>query len=267
MNDDLRRRWDAFAEDFEKHFERATLQVGRTLVAHGRLDSARQVLELGGGAGGLSLELLPRLHRDARLTCTDFSPEMVRRARQRLPEQVRVLEADAQALPFEEASFDRVFANMNLMIVPDTDAALSETARVLQPGGIYLFSVWGEPERSHQMRVLPELMEQMGLEMPTPPRSNFHLSDAAALRARLKAAGFDRVLTGNQVISLGLLSGQEYAAMMLENHPSVRQLVAELPPDTAESLRRALVQRVEQLMDAGSLVGLDCLFGVARRAS
>ncbi len=265
MSQDLRDTWDAFAESFERHFERATLQVLRTLVEHGRLGQARDVLELGGGAGGGGLEILARLPAEARFTCTDLSPQMVLRARRRLPQRVEVLEADAQALPFSDGAFDRVVANLNLMIVPDTDRALAETARVLRPGGLYLFSVWGEPERSHQVRVVPELLVELGLPHEVPARSNFHLSAEGPLRARVRAAGFDRVLCAHQQIGVGVLSGEEYAELMLGAHPRVLALLASIRPEQREQLRAAVVQRAEQLLDQGHMLGLDVLWGLARR--
>lgn len=51
----------------------------------------------------------------------------------------RLAEANAEALPFEDASFDTVVSGFVLCSIPDVDAALAEVARVLRPGGRFLF--------------------------------------------------------------------------------------------------------------------------------
>jgi ubiquinone/menaquinone biosynthesis C-methylase UbiE len=73
-----------------------------------------------------------------RLTGVDLSPGMLAVARQRaadLDRTVELREADAQALPFGDASFDTVVCTMSLCSVPDERATIAEMHRVLRPGG------------------------------------------------------------------------------------------------------------------------------------
>ena len=56
-------------------------------------------------------------------------------AASRFDDRVRLVEGDAQALPFEDNSFDRVTISFGIRNIPDRDKALSEIARVLKPGG------------------------------------------------------------------------------------------------------------------------------------
>jgi ubiquinone/menaquinone biosynthesis C-methylase UbiE len=81
---------------------------------------------------------LPHYPGGIRLTGVDLSPDMLALARSRAEEmgrQVELLEADAQALPFDDATFDTVVCTYALCSVPDDAAAVSEMARVLKPGG------------------------------------------------------------------------------------------------------------------------------------
>ncbi len=67
---------------------------------------------------------------------------MARRLRRRLADsdvQAEVVEAAAERLPFPDASFDTAVFTLVLCTVPDPDAALAETARILRPGGRMLF--------------------------------------------------------------------------------------------------------------------------------
>jgi len=90
-----------------------------------------KVLEVGGGQG----ELAERMQRElgAELEFVDQSERMVELARARGIERAQV--ADAQRLPFRDGVFDTVVAAWMLYHVPDLDRALTEFARVLEPGG------------------------------------------------------------------------------------------------------------------------------------
>jgi ubiquinone/menaquinone biosynthesis C-methylase UbiE len=104
-------------------------------------------LEIGAGTGYFSLNLLQAgIVREA--TCTDISPGMVRTLAlnaARLNLQVRTARADAESLPFPDASFDLVLGHAVLHHLPDLDRAFGEFHRVLRPGGRIIFA--GEPSR------------------------------------------------------------------------------------------------------------------------
>jgi ubiquinone/menaquinone biosynthesis C-methylase UbiE len=92
------------------------------------------VLELGCGAGDLSVQLL---RRGARLTAVDLSPGMVELARRRAPE-ARFLVAPAEDTGLPDESFDRVVGKWVLHHL-DVEAAAREARRLLRPGGRAVF--------------------------------------------------------------------------------------------------------------------------------
>jgi ubiquinone/menaquinone biosynthesis C-methylase UbiE len=107
----------------------------------------RDALEIGAGTGYFTLNLL-RLGAIKRATATDISPGMLATLNQNASElrlNVRTAEAEAERLPFENASFDLVFGHAVLHHIPDLDRGFSEFARVLRPGGTLAFC--GEPSR------------------------------------------------------------------------------------------------------------------------
>ena len=57
-------------------------------------------------------------------------------------------QADALALPFEDAAFDLVCCQFGAMFFPDRTSAYREARRVLKPGGHFLFSVWDRIEEN-----------------------------------------------------------------------------------------------------------------------
>jgi SAM-dependent methyltransferase len=113
----------------------------------GRLRHFDRALELGAGTGYFSLNLLQAGVIGA-ATCTDISQGMVdalQRNADRLGLDVEARTADAEALPFEDGSFDLVFGHAVLHHLPDLDQAWREIHRVLAPGGVAVFA--GEPSR------------------------------------------------------------------------------------------------------------------------
>ncbi len=95
-----------------------------------------RVLEVGCGSAAFWRANVDRIDPSWSLTLTDLSPGMIEAARAALGDRAGYVVADAQDLPFAEASFDVVVANHMLYHVPDRPKALAEIARVLVPGGV-----------------------------------------------------------------------------------------------------------------------------------
>lgn len=130
----VREVWERQAAGYDRQirfFERIQFAGGREWVcsrAHG------VVLEVGVGTG-LNLALYPD---NVTLTGIDLSAAMLAIARTRaegLGRTPDLREADAQALPFADASFDTVTCTLSLCTIPDDRRAVAEMWRVLRPGG------------------------------------------------------------------------------------------------------------------------------------
>jgi ubiquinone/menaquinone biosynthesis C-methylase UbiE len=107
----------------------------------------RRVLELAAGTGALTRALAKHLPADADLVATDLNPPMLEHAaRIGTPRPVRWRPADAQQLPFPDASFDIVVCQFGVMFFPDKGRAFAEARRVLRPGGTLLFNTWDRIE-------------------------------------------------------------------------------------------------------------------------
>ena len=78
------------------------------------------------------------------MTATDLNPPMLEIAAGKIRpgERVTFQPADAQALPFADASFDAVVCQFGIMFYPDRPKWFREVHRVLAPGGHYVFNVW-----------------------------------------------------------------------------------------------------------------------------
>lgn len=97
-----------------------------------------EVLEIGAGTG----KNLPLYGAAERLVALEPDPAMRDRAHMAARESrvpVEMVEGDAMALPFGDASFDTLVFSLVLCTVPDPEQALAEARRVLRPGGTLCF--------------------------------------------------------------------------------------------------------------------------------
>jgi SAM-dependent methyltransferase len=103
-----------------------------------------RVLEIACGTGVVTRQLAVMLGEGAQITATDLNPAMLEQA-QRIPtaRPVTWRAADAMNLPFENGSFDAVVCQFGAMFFPDRPHAYGEVRRVLRPGGVFAFNVWG----------------------------------------------------------------------------------------------------------------------------
>jgi ubiquinone/menaquinone biosynthesis C-methylase UbiE len=186
-----------------------------------------RVLEIAAGTGRVTRHLLEALSGDGELVATDLNEAMLGEARRRLPADARLRwqVADAQVLPFADASFDVVACQFGLMFVPDKPRALQEIRRVLRPGGTLLLSVWDELARNPATELLHGLA---CAEMPADPPSfmltPFSMPDPAALHALATGAGFTHV-TVDTVAQLGEApSATDLAIGFVRGNPLWHQL-------------------------------------------
>ena len=154
---------------------------------------AGEVLELAAGTGIVSRQLRDALPAQTRLVVTDLNPPMLDIARTKFAagEAVEFRQADAMALPFDDASFDAIISQFGVMFFPDKVAAFKESRRVLRPGGNILFNVWGEMAKNPFSLVGHETAAEIFPD--NPPvfyRFPFSYPDPALVSADLEAAGF-----------------------------------------------------------------------------
>jgi ubiquinone/menaquinone biosynthesis C-methylase UbiE len=159
--------------------------------------SPKTVLETAAGSGVVTRALAPMLSPDARYVVTDLNQPMLDHAaaRQGRDDRIKWQKVDAQALPFEDATFDLVCCQFGVMFFPDRPSACREARRVLKPGGTFLFNAWDRIEQNvFAYDVTNSLAEFF---QDDPPRflarmpHGYH--DTALIRSDLAKAGFSNV--------------------------------------------------------------------------
>lgn len=119
---------------------------GQWIMSHYEIGPHFRILELGCGTGDMWKGQLDLLQGGAHLTLTDFSAGMLEQARQNTSgcPNIDYQIVNIQDIPFPDASFDMVIANMMLYHVPDLHKGLSEVRRVLKQGGKFYCATYGE---------------------------------------------------------------------------------------------------------------------------
>jgi ubiquinone/menaquinone biosynthesis C-methylase UbiE len=140
-----------------------TLQiVGEALCEALDLRSGQRVLDVAAGNGNMTLAAARRW---CKVTSTDFVPALLERAKERAAAErleIAFQPADAEALPFADASFDAVVSTFGVMFTPDQDKAAAELLRVCRPGGKIGLANW-TPEG-----MIGKLFKVMGKHLPPP---------------------------------------------------------------------------------------------------
>ena len=129
--------------------------------------SAGAVLETAAGTGRVTRVLAQALPDSVSIVATDLNQAMLDFATaQPGGDRVSWRQADALALPFEGARFDAVVCQFGVMFFPDKPAGYREAARVLKPGGRFLFNVWDAIEANTFALVTTEALSGQFPENP-----------------------------------------------------------------------------------------------------
>lgn len=102
-----------------------------------------RLLDVGAGTGRLLTRLL-KMYPDAAVVGADLAFGMCRTASANLAEAVQLVNADAERLPFADGSFDLVLSTSTFQWLTTLDHAFAEALRVLEPGGLFCFALFGE---------------------------------------------------------------------------------------------------------------------------
>ncbi len=195
-----------------RYAQSAALRAGlnAALIAAAELRPGQAVLDLASGPGVLAREAA-RAMPDGLVVASDIAEQALAEGRRRVPAgKLQFAAADAERLTFRDAAFDRVLCGLGLMFFPAVPRALAEMRRVLKPGGLAVFSVWGEEARAPLVSCALQCIRRI-LPPPKVERlSPFRYGEPALLRQTLEAAGFAGVELHVHVLSCAFDTSQAY---------------------------------------------------------
>src|SRR5215217_6225250 len=149
--------------DYPSMVEQWLLPLGLRLVDACGIGEGMRVLDVAAGSGNASIVAA---QRGASVTASDLTPEMFDAGRSRAESEgveLEWVEADAEKLPFEDASYDVVISSIGAMFAPHHQDVADELARVCRPGGTIGLLSW-TPEG-----MIGELFRTIGPFAPPPP--------------------------------------------------------------------------------------------------
>jgi SAM-dependent methyltransferase len=221
------------AESYDRFMGVHSRQLAPQLVDFAGVRRGDRVLDVGCGPGALTAELVARLHAGS-VAAVDPSHSFVAAAQGRYP-GVDVRRAKAEALPYEEGSFDASLAQLVVHFMTDPVAGLREMARVTRRGGVVAASVWDHA--GGRSPVAPFWQAASDLDLGVPDEAALAGAREGHLAELFEAAGL------RQVEQSVLVARVEYGrfddwweTFELGVGPAGAQLVA-LPPDQRVRLR------------------------------
>lgn len=238
--------WQRVAGKYDSVWSPLTRQFIPYLLTDAQVAAGMSVLDLACGPGYVSAAA-KRL--GAVPTGMDFSENMISIAKAMFPE-ISFTQGDAQNLPFDGCSFDRVLINFGLLHVSHPEQACAEACRVLKLGGNFGFTVWAGPERNPGAKIVNDAIEayaNLDVGLPEGPPKYLY-SQCEECRQILECAGFDgdSMIYETRTVEWHLPDAGFY--FEAERNAGVRTagLLARQSPDASKAIRIALENGIKQ---------------------
>jgi SAM-dependent methyltransferase len=266
-----RQRWQAVAAGWEAHADdlrRDTMPVSMWMVDAIAPQPGHTILDIAAGIGDTGFLAAELIEPGGTLITSDLVPEMLSAAQRRAARlgirNVRFRQIDAEAIDQPAASIDGVLSRWGYMLMPDAEAALRDTRRILKPGARVALAAWADPDANPWAAVPVRELIRRGLAEPIPPGpGQFAWSEEGVIAETLEAAGF--------------VEHEVEAIDFTLRHPSVRawwqtgrdmsqrigDAAARMRPGDEDELVAALAERAAQWTAADGSVALPARTWVA----
>ena len=191
-------------------------------------NGVEKVVELAAGTGILSRKLRDKLPPKTQLLITDLNPPMLDVAKGKFSdrENVEFSVANAMDLPFDDDVFDLMVCQFGVMFFPDKPASYKEAARVLKPGGRYVFNVWSAMSENPFSKMANDVAAQF---FPSDPPSfykvPFHYGDPEGVRADLAAGGWSEVEHQTIQFSKTITDPEAFATALVYGNPLIDEII------------------------------------------
>lgn len=199
MKQRVKQGYDGVFSDHVNHYD----EVGAELQTRSALEQlkdvdvrGKRVLDIGGGTGVASFLLLR--HGAQSVVCGDISEQMLTCARSNAEQEgfgsdrIEFRLLDAEALPYDDSSFDVVSTSMTMGLLPDQGKAIEEMARVVRPGG---FVSIGTHAPEHYWEPIDASLRAMRKRYVFGYRLEWWPQTEPEVRAFMRRAGLEHVVS------------------------------------------------------------------------
>ncbi len=224
-----------------------TLQiVGETLAEAVDVRADESVLDVAAGNGNASLAAARRF---ARVTSTDYVPELLMKGRARATAEslpIQFEQADAEALPYPESTFDVVLSTFGVMFTPDHSRAAAEMLRVLRPGGRIGLANWTPGG------FIGRLFGVLGSFVPPPAGlKSPALWGTEPYIVQLFGASAAQIRCERRHFTFRYQSPAHWLQVFRTWYGPTHKAFASLDPDRAQSLDQAITELLRELNQGG----------------
>lgn len=195
--------WNSFARvNAGERWRKPSAAMGRavteTIVAEAKIVPYLRVLDVASGTGEPAISIATALAGTGMVTATDISAEPLavgeKRAQERKLANIRFRVADVHALPFPDASFERVTCRLGAMFFSDLAKALREVHRVLTRNGRVSLLAWGPMQQPYFDATIGTILRmQPETRVPEKAAAMFKFGPEGALTKALQEAGFEDI--------------------------------------------------------------------------
>ncbi|WP_332879239.1 class I SAM-dependent methyltransferase [Massilia sp. S19_KUP03_FR1] len=224
-----------------------TLQiVGEALAEAADIRAHETVIDIAAGNGNATLAAARRF---ATVTSTDYVPALLDKGRARAAAeglQVEFIEADAEALPFPDDSFDVALSTFGVMFAPDQERAAGEMLRVVRGGGRIALANW-TPEG-----FVGQLFKIVGKHLPPPPGLKPALLwGTEDYMRQLFGNAASAIHAERKIFNFRYGSAAHMLQIFRDFYGPVHKAFAALSPVAARMLEQELLQMMERHNTAG----------------
>ncbi len=263
--DDQKRRvaaaFDLAADAYDAPLRRCFDLHAVVLVREARIPPGARVLDVATGTGKVALGAARAVGPNGHVVGVDLSEGMLARARRKagdLPVEFRQM--DAEALEFDDGTFDVVLCGFGVFFPPDIVRGVQEMYRVLRPGGLVAFSTWARGSFEPMSGTFLARMDRYGVPRLRTPRTGWmELNDPEHLLVLLAQGGFRDGRVVREPAGY-FIEPEEWWAY---RWPLSRAGLSQLPPESLERFKQETLEEVARLrterglwLDAAALIGV-----------
>ena len=243
--------WQEAAAEYNATFAQATAPFAEPLLDAAFVKVGMKVLDLCCGTGVVAAAAA---RRNASVLGVDFSAAMLREARRAHPE-LHFDEANAEGLPYPDASFDSVVSNFGVHHVPRPVKALTESFRVLWPGGRIAATTWAAPTENIAWGLLFDAIREHGdPDAAKTPPSGGGLGTPDAMLRLFREAGFADVWAESVRREWRVANPREIVAALSHGTVRTAALIAAQPVAARPAIEAAIVRAAQTFRRGNNFV-------------
>lgn len=235
-----RDRFSLVAEGYDQAIAAVTSQINEVILDAVGAKCGLKLLDVACGTGWLSAAAI---RRQAIVTGLDFAENMVAIAKARCQE-ASFYNGDAENLTFESGQFEAVVCSLGILHFPNPERAITESFRVLKPGGRYAFTCWTPPTHNPFMALILGSVQAYGstdVDLPPSPPL-FRFGDPTECAHALSTAGFTEVSVTQLPIKWTFSTPKDVMPMVVVSTARLGPMLAMQTKEQRHNIENAIIE-------------------------